>query len=159
MSTPTINGWPIINSSSDRRLKLFTIKGTDRKMRLRSDVGAYLAAFAAEYDARVRPIDKGTFDDWAWCALRNGRASTRPSDHCAGVAIDLNAVGEGKQGQGLTYWLTHPKEYKALKALLAKYKYLEWGGSWKRFIDPMHFTLRKGVTVAQVKAEIERMGL
>ena len=64
----TIKGWDVIPNMSDQRLKLFTVPGTTRKMRLRKDVGPYLIAFAAEYNRVIRRIDVGTFDDWAWTA-------------------------------------------------------------------------------------------
>ena len=55
----TINGWDVIPSMSDARLKLFTVPGTKRKMRLRADVGPYLIAFASEYHKIIQPIAEG----------------------------------------------------------------------------------------------------
>lgn len=154
----TIHGWPVILDGKSPLLKQFKIAGTKRSLLLRSDVGAYLAAFAADYHRLIAPIDEGTFDDWAWSPYRKGRASEKISDHCAGVAMDLNATKEGSQSKSNVFWATHPKKAKAMKALLAKYNLLEWGGNYTRFYDPMHVTFKYGVTSAQIKAAIKGLG-
>jgi hypothetical protein len=137
-------------------LRLFTIPGTKRKMRLRKDVGPYLVAFASEYHKLIAPIDKGTFDDWAWAPVRTGRASTRVSDHCGGVAIDLNATKEGSQSKSNTWWVRHPIKARRMRRLLRKYRLLEWGGDYKRFYDPMHLVI-KSPDVKGVGDEMKRL--
>ena len=154
----TIKGWDVIPSMSDKRLKLFTIPGTKRHLRLRKDVGGYLVAFATEYHRVIRPIDKGTWDDWAWTAPRKGRASSRVSDHCGGVAIDLNATKEGSQSKSNVWWRKHPIKALRMKRLLRKYKLLEWGGNYKNFYDPMHLVI-KTPNVALVKREMKKLGI
>lgn len=138
----TIHGWPVVARGDSPMLKLFTVPGTKRKLLLRRDVGPYLVAFASEYHQQIEPIDVGTFDDWAWSPPRKGRASEKISDHCAGVAIDLNATGpDGRQGHGLTWWLARPVKYQRLKKLLKKYRLLEAGITYRNFIDPMHYVI------------------
>lgn len=155
----TINGWPVISSGSDPALKLFTIPGTKRRMRLRKDVGGYLVAFVSEYHKLVQPIDEGIFDDWAWSPPRKGRASSKISDHCAGVAVDVNAAHpDGRQGHGLSWWLARPVKYRRLKKLLKKYRLLEAGITYKNFIDPMHYVIKTPSPTA-VKAEMKRLGI
>ena len=128
-------------------------------MRLRKDVGPYLVAFVSEYHKLVSPIDKSTFDDWAWSPLRTGRASSRISDHCGGVAVDVNATGEGRQGRGLAWFLAHPVRYRRLKGLLKKYRLLEWGGFYSaKNVDPMHFVIKTPDVVA-VRREMLRLGI
>lgn len=158
MSKTTINGWPVIASGNDERLRLFTIPGTKRKLRLRRDVGPYLVAFAAEYHQQIAPIDEGTFDDWAWSPVRDGRASSKISDHCAGVAIDLNATKEGSQSKSNTWWVRHPVKAARMRRLLKKYHLLEWGGDYKRFYDPMHLVI-KNPNAKQVRAEMKQLGI
>lgn len=158
MSKTTINGWPVIASGSDPKLKLFTVPGTKRKLRLRKDVGPYLVAFASEYHKLIAPIDKGTFDDWAWSPVRTGRASSRISDHCAGVAIDLNATKEGSQSKWNKWWVTHPVKRAKLNRLLRKYRLLEAGINYKNFWDPMHYVIKKPDVVA-VKAEMKKLNI
>jgi hypothetical protein len=155
----SINGWPVILKSSDPALKDFLIPGTKRKIKLRKDVGGYLVAFAAEYHQKIRPIDEGILDDWGWCPLRDGRASNSPSDHCAGVAIDVNATKEGAQGSRNRWWITNPVKYVALKSLLKKYRLLEAGITYStKYWDPMHFVI-KHPDPAGVKAEMVRLGI
>ena len=158
MSKTTINGWPVIASGNDERLRLFTIPGTKRKLRLRRDVGPYLVAFAAEYHQQIAPIDEGTFDDWAWSPVRDGRASSKISDHCAGVAIDLNATKEGSQSKWNKWWVTHPLKRARLNKMLKKYHLLEAGINYKRFWDPMHFVI-KNPDPKQVRAEMKQLGI
>lgn len=153
----TINGWPILAGNSTS-LKSFTIAGTKRKIKLRADVGGYLAAYASEYHAKIAPIDMGTFDDWGWSPLRDGRASSQVSDHCAGVAMDLNATAEGSQSKSNVFWVKHPLKAAAQRALLRKYKLLEWGGDYKKHWDPMHVVIKEP-NVKQVKAEMARLGI
>lgn len=160
MADRTIHGWPIIFMADSPKLKLFTIPGTSRKIRLHKTLGPYLVAFAAEYHQQIAPIDQGTFDDWGWCPLRDGRASSLPSDHCAGVAMDLNATKEGSQGAGsLTFW-RNPIKRARLARLRRKYRLLEWGGDYSpRFRDPMHWTFKNGVGNAAVESEIAKLGI
>ena len=154
----TIKGWPVITSGNDPALKLFTVPGTKRKLLLRKDVGPYLVAFASEYHKLIEPIDVGTFDDWAWAPVRKGRASTRVSDHCGGVAIDLNATKEGSQSSSNVYWRKHPVKALRMRQLLKKYRLLEWGGDYKKFFDPMHLVIHTP-DVKLVKAEMAKLGI
>ena len=154
----TIKGWDVIPNMSDKRLKLFMVPGTKRHMRLRKDVGGYLVAFIAEYHKLIQPIDVGTYDDWAWTAPRKGRASSSISDHCGGVAVDLNATKEGSQSKSNVWWAQHPVKAARMRGLLKKYKLLEWGGNYQNFYDPMHVVI-KTPNVALVKREMLRLGI
>lgn len=158
-SKKTIHGWDIIEDGNDDRLRNFKVPGTTRSLKLRKDIGPYLIAFASEYHTQIAAIDKGTYDDWAWCPPRDGRASSQISDHCGGVAIDLNATKEGSQSKSNVFWVTKPKKALAMRRLLKKYDLLEWGGDYKRFWDPMHLTFKYGVKAADVKAAMKEMGI
>lgn len=154
----TIKGWDVIPTMSDKRLRLFTIPGSKRNMRLRKDVGGYLVAFIAEYHKHIAPIDEGTFDDWAWTVPRKGNASSKISDHCGGVAVDLNATKEGSQSKSNTWWVRHPVKAARMRSMLRRFNLLEWGGDYKNFYDPMHLVI-KTPSVAAVKAEMKRLGI
>ena len=156
--TTTINGWKVIDKGNSPMLKLFTVPGTKRKLLLRKDVGPYLVAFAADYHKQIAPIDEGTFDDWAWAPPRKGNASSKISDHCGGVAIDLNATKEGSQSKSNVWWAKHPIKAARMRRLLHKYTLLEWGGNYKNFYDPMHLVIKKP-DVAAVRAEMKRLGI
>lgn len=156
----SIHGWDVIPDMNDSRLRLFQVPGVaGRRMRLRRDVGGYLVAFAARYHEKVMPLNEGTYDDWAWAPVRKGRASSKISDHCAGVAMDLNASQEGRQGRGMSWWVKHPIKYARMRRMLRRWRLLEWGGNYRNFIDPMHVTFKYGVTVADVQREMKRMGI
>ena len=160
MPDKTIHGWPVIFMQSDPKLKLFTIPGTKRKIRLHKQLGPYLVAFASEYHKQIAPIDTGTFDDWGWSPVRTGRASDKISDHCAGVAMDLNATKEGSQGSASLTWWKNPVRRAKLASLRKKYRLLEWGGDYSaKNRDPMHWTFKHGVGSAAVLAEIARLGI
>lgn len=158
MASATIHGWPVITNANDARLALFPVPGVpSRKLRLRKDVGPYLVAFAAEYHKVIAPLDGGTFDDWSWSPLRPGRASSKPSDHCAGVAIDLNATREGSQGASSLTWWANPIRRAKLARLRKRFTLLEWGGDYKHFRDPMHWTFAYGVSTADIERHMRRM--
>lgn len=158
--TLTIHGWEAIPSASDPRLKSFLVPGTVRKLLLRKDIGPYLVAFAAEYSAVIAKIDVGTYDDWAWCPPRAGRASATMSDHCAGVAIDLDATKEGSQGSASLKFWANPVKAMQLRTLRKKYKLLEWGGDYSaKNRDPMHWTFNYGIKEAAIRAEMKRLGI
>ena len=154
----TIKGWDVIPNMSDKRLKLFTIPGAKRNMRLRADVGGYLVAFIAEYHKNIASIDQDTYDDWAWTVPRKGNASSQISDHCGGVAVDLNATAEGSQSKSNTWWVRHPVKAARMRSMLKRFHLLEWGGDYKNFYDPMHLVI-KTPSVAAVKAEMKRLGI
>ncbi len=161
MSTQeTIHGWPVIANSSDPRLRLFPIPGVKgRSLRLREDVGPYLVAFAADYHRLIAPMNVGTFDDWSWAPVRKGRASSSISDHCGGVAIDLNATGEGSQAPHTLTWWSNPIRRAKLERLRRRYTLLEWGGDYRHFRDPMHWTFRHGVGPTEIKRAMRRLGI
>jgi len=155
----TIHGWEVIEKGNDPKLKNLLVPGTVRRLKVRADIGGYLIAFASEFHTLISPIDVGTYDDWGWSPLRDGRASSSPSDHCAGVAIDLNATTTGSQSKSNVFWATHPKKALAMRALLKKYNLIEWGGDYKRVYDPMHLTFKEGVNATKVKADMKRLGI
>ena len=158
--TRTIHGWDVIPTRSDRKLKSFTVPGTKRSLLLRKDTGPYLIAFIAAYHARIARIDTGTYDDWAWCEPRAGRASSQVSDHCAGVAVDLNATKEGSQGSGSLKFWANPVKRMRLAALRKEFSLLEWGGDYSaKNRDPMHWTFKFGVDAAKVIAEAKRLDI
>ena len=78
------------------------------------------------------------------------------SDHCGGVAIDLNATKEGSQSKSNTWWVRHPIKARRMRRLLRKYRLLEWGGDYKRFYDPMHLVI-KSPDVKGVRDEMKRL--
>ncbi len=146
------NGWPASKDEKDIDIKIFKVKGTDRKMRLQKDAGVILDAFAAEFHAQVEPIDEGVFDDWAY-AYRDVRGSDSVlSNHSSGTAIDLNAT---KHPLGMQNTFTK-QQAVIIRELCKKYN-LRWGGDYAKRKDEMHFEIVE--TPDEVKARIKEMKL
>jgi hypothetical protein len=146
------NGYPASKDPAEIKIKSYSVKGTDRKLRCAESVGPLLAAFAAEFHELIEPIDEGTYDDWGY-AFRMVRGSTdRLSCHSSGTAIDLNATRHalGKVG-------TFPAEKVPMIRALAKKYGLKWGGDFKSRADEMHFE----VEISSIKAKelITKLGL
>lgn len=166
MAEHTINGWPLIPAYGDPLLATGTVPGTTIKLTCRREVLPLMLHLAARYHRRIKPIDRGTTDDWSYSAPRRGNAAPNSwSDHSSGTAIDLNAVHHGQQGPSqLGWWGKIGKRTKGLArgvfaAALARRHLCIWGGpttyggsyehpqNW----DFMHFALRPGTTIADVQ--------
>lgn len=146
------NGYPASKDPDAIKIKSYSVKGTNRKLRCAESVGPLLAAFAAEFHELIEPIDEGTFDDWAY-AYRMVRGNpTKLSCHSSGTAIDLNATKHplGKVG-------TFPAEKVPMIRALSKKYGLKWGGDYKGRADEMHWEVE--VSVIKAKALIESLGL
>ncbi len=136
MSETSYNGWPASKDQAVIGVKPYPVKGTTLKIRCAKDAGELLAAFAAEFNTLIEPIDGGTFDDWAY-AYRMVRGTTdKLSCHSSGTAIDLNATKHplGKAG-------TFPLAKVPMIRALAKKYGLKWGGDFKSRVDEMHFEI------------------
>jgi hypothetical protein len=161
----SINGWPVLSPTSSQLVNR-RVPGTNRYLRLRADVAPLLLALAAEYHRKIRSIDTGTYDDWGY-AYRQANAADAWSDHSSGTAMDLNATGEGAMGSNNYNWWLYNERYKIAKALKAKYGVVIWGGAtalggdyrYARNWDWMHWAIRPGVTLSQVKAQIAKLGI
>lgn len=146
------NGWTASKDQAEINIKQFPVKGSDIKMRLNAVCGPILAAFAAEFNEKVEPIDGKTLDDWGYC-YRPVRGQTENlSNHSSGTAIDLNSV---KHPLGKEHTFTGAQEI-ILKDLVKKYG-IRWGGSYKSRKDEMHFEIIE--TPEQVKLRIKKLGL
>jgi hypothetical protein len=145
------NGWQASKNPDEIRITSYKVEGTNLKLRCAEGCGPLLAAFAAEFNTLIEPIEGGTFDDWSY-AYRNVRGSTDTlSCHSSGTAIDLNATKHPLTKAG-----TFPVEkIPMLKALAKKYG-LTWGGDWKRK-DEMHFEVT--ITPDKAKQLITKLGL
>ncbi len=138
------NGYPASKDPAEIKIKSYSVRGTDRKLRCAESVGPLLAAFAADFHELIEPIDEGTFDDWGY-AFRMVRGSTdRLSCHSSGTAIDLNATKHplGKAG-------TFPAEKIPMLRALAKKYGLKWGGDFKSRPDDMHLEVEVSATKAK----------
>jgi hypothetical protein len=152
MSLTSYNGYPASKDPAEIGIKSYSVDGTALRLRCASSVGPLLAAFAAEFNKLIEPIDGGTLDDWGY-AFRMVRGSTdRLSCHSSGTAIDLNATKHP-----LGKYDTFPAEKVPMIRALAKKYGLKWGGDFKSRPDDMHFEVN--VTKTKAKELITKLGL
>lgn len=152
MSEKSQNGWTASKDQAEIHIKPFPIAGTNIKIRCNATCGPILAAFAAEFNEKVEPIEGKTLDDWGY-AYRNVRNKpTDLSNHSSGTAIDLNA-SKHPLGKENTF---KPEQVKMIHELIKKY-HLRWGGDYKTRKDDMHFEIVE--TPEQVKALVKELGL
>ena len=152
MSLTSYNGYPASKDPQEIGIKSYSVDGTALRLRCADSVGPLLAAFAAEFNRLIEPIDGGTLDDWGY-AFRMVRGTTdRLSCHSSGTAIDLNATKHP-----LGKYDTFPAEKVPMIRALAKKYGLKWGGDFKSRPDDMHFEIN--VTPVKAKELITKLGL
>lgn len=157
------NGWPVIESQSDRNLTVIRIPGTGTPgipLRVQKDCAPLLAYVASRVHKEITDLRKGnkpgkTQDEGGYNYRKIGN-SNRYSNHSSGTAIDLN-------------WQLFPmfkrrmnkKQRAAALALEAELsEVIRWGGSYRPSnVDEMHWEIRPGVTKAEVKAFIKAKGI
>jgi len=159
----SINGWTVLVDGSPS-LAVGAIPGTTIRLRMNRDVLPLFLALAAEYGRTVATLRAGECGAYAY---RQARAAAAWSDHASGTAADLNWGHEGAQGPYGGMHTMSDAQIHACAALKAKYGVVIWGGDSARggdygqpkYWDPMHYAIRPGVTVAQVRAQIKSLGI
>ena len=146
------NGWPASKYPADINVQLFPVVGAKTRLRAEATAGRILSAFAAEFHAKVEPIDTGDLDDWGYCYRPVRGDTAKLSNHASGTAIDLNATRHplGKIN-------TFTAEQQATIRLLCKRYGLKWGGDYKTRKDDMHFEIVN--SRESVKALADKLGL
>lgn len=157
------NGWPVIESQSDRKLIVIRIPGTGMPgipLRVQRDCAPLLAYVASLVHTEITDLRKGNkpgiIQDEGGYNLRKIDGSTRHSNHSSGTAIDLN-------------WNLFPmfkrkmnaKQRKAALAIEEELKeVIRWGGSYSPSrVDEMHWEIRPGASLADVKKFIKSYGI
>ena len=156
------NGWPVIESQSDRSLVVTRIPGTGVPgipLRVQKDCAPLLSYVAGRVHAEVTDLKLGNkpgVQDEGGYNLRKMESGSSYSNHASGTAIDLN-------------WTRFPmfkrkmnkKQREACLAIETELKeVIRWGGSYSPSrVDEMHWEIRPGVTVAEVKAFCKKLGL
>jgi hypothetical protein len=157
----SINRWPVLGERSSD-LAIGTVPGTTIRLRMRADVLPLFLALAAEYHRTVAPLRKGECGAYSH---REARAAAAWSDHASGTAMDLNWRHEGAQGPRGGMATMSKAQIKACAALKKRFKVVIWGGdkarggdySQPRYWDPMHYALKPGTSVAEVRAVIKAL--
>jgi hypothetical protein len=146
------NGWQASKDPDEIRITSYKVEGTNLKLRCAEGCGPLIAAFAAEFNSLIEPLEGTFLDDWGYC-YRMVRGSTdKLSNHSSGTAIDLNA---SKHALGLVG--TFPNEKVPMIRALAKKYGLVWGGDYKNRKDEMHFEV--AITPDKAKQLITKLGL
>lgn len=138
----SLNGWSVIMTAADPRLRVIKIPGTNRTVRMRRAVAPVFAAFLADWHAEMPKrlnLDHGPVDSWVF---RKSRFTDGYSNHASGTAVDLRydiLKPDGKPHMSQT-------EMKILNKILDRYKTSDGhrifaNGEWWRKPDGMHTEL------------------
>lgn len=153
MTSKSLNGWPVIPSRADKRLKTGTVPGLNLRLTCHKDALPVLLAVAAEVHERVHSLTRNNAagQDEGGYTYREAGISSGYSNHASGTAIDLN-------------WRMWPMfkdamtaKQKAACRLIARdfSPIVAWGGEWSRK-DQMHWEIRKGVNAAALTAWVDK---
>jgi len=165
MTDKSINGWEVITSRSDKRLKMKIVPGSNVKLTMRAEILPLFLALAADFHKEVAPLRNGECGAYAFRKARQGGGAY--SDHSSGTAVDLNWGHEGAMGPNGGMKFMNDAQIKACAEIRNRYKVVIWGGdkakggdykspaSW----DPMHYALKPGVTVADVQKVLAELGI
>lgn len=156
------NGWPVIESQSDPKLTVIRIPGTGTPgipLRVQKDCAPLLAYVASRVHAEVSNLKQGNkpgVQDEGGYNYRKIDGSAVHSNHSSGTAIDLN-------------WTKYPmfkrkmnkKERAAAEALAADLsEVIRWGGNYRPArVDEMHWEIKPGVSVADIKKFLKARGI
>lgn len=139
------NKWVVIKDSSDKKLTVVRLAGSNVPLRLHKDAAKILAYVAVRFDKEVSKLklnNKPGFQDDGGYSFRKIGNSNVYSNHASGTAIDLN-------------WQKFPmfkrnmnkKQVEACRAIVADCQGLiRWGGDYKTSVDQMHFEIADKVT-------------
>lgn len=138
----SLNGWPVIMTAADPRLRTIKIPGTNRTVRVRRGVAPVFAAFLADWNAEMPKrlkLDKGPVDSWVY---RKSRFVNKYSNHASGTAVDLRydiLKPDNQPHMSQT-------EKKILNRILDRYKTKDGhrifaNGEWWNSADGMHTEL------------------
>lgn len=159
----SLNGWPVI-IPGDKSLVSKRVPGTQVFLKGRSDVLPLFLAIAADYAQHVAPLRRGECGLWAY---RSARQAAAWSDHASATAVDLNWGHEGAPGPHGGMITMTAAQVKGCADIAKFYGIVLWGGASTRggayhdpgSWDPMHFALRPGVTLGDVRATLLRLGI
>jgi hypothetical protein len=141
MTIKSQNGWPVIQSESSLRLRMFHIPATTGAVFLRlqnGHAGFVLAHYALWFAEEVETVFGGG-DDFGW-SPRRIEGSDEWSNHASATAEDLNA---SKHPQGQHTFTAKMTDKVHARLALPIYSTVEgpalrWGGDYHGTVDEMH---------------------
>lgn len=149
------NGWPASANRNAIGVHNYLVEGANQHFAICAGAAPVLAAFAAEFNKLVTPINATgtTFDDWGYGCGDSRGISAMQSNHASGTALDINST---KHIQGGTVSGYTPAQEATITKLCTKYG-IRWGFTYHQNKDPMHFEIIE--SQVQVAARIKSMGL
>jgi len=156
------NGWPVIESQSDKSLVVIRIPGTGTPgipLRLQKDCAPLLAYVASRVHAEVSDLKEnnkaGKFQDEGGYNFRKIRNSTKYSNHASGTAIDLNWQKWPMFKRNMT------KKQRAAALLIAEdvQEVIRWGGTYRSNVDEMHWEIKDNVSAADLRKFMKAKGI
>lgn len=162
----TPNGWPIIESQSDPKLAVIRIPGTRRAgvplgipLRVQKDCAPLLAYVASRVHNEVCDLHTGNkpgkIQDEGGYNYRKIDGTNRFSNHASGTAIDLNWTRWPMFRKAMS-----KKERAAAQAIADDLaEVITWGGSWTRRVDEMHWEIKNGVKLTDVRKFLKARGI
>lgn len=148
------NKWQVIKDSSDKKLTVVRLAGSNVPLRLHKDAAKLLAYVAVRFDKEVSKLklnNKPGFQDDGGYSFRKIGSSNVYSNHASGTAIDLN-------------WQKFPmfkrnmskKQIEACSNIVADCEGLiRWGGFYRN-VDQMHFEIADKVTKEDIVKFIKK---
>jgi hypothetical protein len=156
------NGWPVLTSSADPKLTVIRIPNTGTPgipLRLHKDCAAVLAYVAGRVHKEVSDLREnnvsGKTQDEGGYNYRKIDGTSRFSNHASGTAMDLNWQKWPMGRKAMT------KKQRTAALLIAEdlEEVIRWGGTYRSRVDEMHWEIRPGVTLADVKKFIKARGI
>jgi hypothetical protein len=148
------NKWQVFKDSSDKKLTVVRLAGSNVPLRLHKDAAKLLAYVAVRFDNEVSKLklnNKPGFQDDGGYSFRKIGSSNVYSNHASGTAIDLN-------------WQKFPmfkrnmskKQIEACSNIVADCEGLiRWGGFYRN-VDQMHFEIADKVTKEDIVKFIKK---
>jgi len=159
----SINGWPVLDDPiwGDPRAKKAIIDGIGTQLWVQRDCWPLFASIVRDYDKAINKVRISDGYDY-----RQSRTSGNWSNHSSATAVDINPDAEGAVGTGpLAWWKNRRRGAKAAK-IRDRYEIVYWGGATEcdgnfnpGWWDWMHWELKPGTTVADVKRVIKKLGI
>lgn len=162
----SINGLPVLDNppwGDPRARKDKTPCGTD--LWVRAELWPLFAAISTDWNNTIRPIHSTDGYDY-----RQAHAASAWSDHSSASAVDHNADAEGQQGTGMLWFWKRWKNRRAITRIIKTYGVVMWGGpdicndagtgyTQPGNYDPMHIAIAKGISIEEVQAKIQFLGI
>jgi hypothetical protein len=148
------NKWQVIKDSSDKKLTVVRLAGSNVPLRLHKDAAKLLAYVAVRFDKEVSKLklnNKPGFQDDGGYSFRKIGSSNVYSNHASGTAIDLN-------WQKFTMFKRNmsKKQIEACSNIVADCEGLiRWGGFYRN-VDQMHFEIADKVTKEDIVKFIKK---